>query len=92
MYIIETRDLGTIEGFDIKATLVPDDDAEDSESPYGVIVTASKQGINLGSDSLWMTDAQGFDDDGEDFMHGYGPDMIAAAIDAAQAKLGELTA
>lgn len=88
---INTRYLGKIEGFDVRAELVPDDEYEDEASPYGIIVTASKAYIDLGTNSLWMTDETVMDGDGEDFAHGYGPQLIEEAIAAAKAKLAELT-
>jgi hypothetical protein len=89
--ILMSRELEPVEGFDLRVDLVPDFDAETEDSPYGVIVTASRHGIDLGSDSLWMTDAGGFDDDGEDFIHGYGPDLIAEAVAHAKSNIHLLT-
>ena len=75
MFVFETRHLDSVDGFDLRVDLVPDHDSESRDSPYGVIVTASKEGIDLGSDSLWMTDGEGFYASGEEFIHGYGPDQ-----------------
>lgn len=71
--IIETLELLPVEGFDLRADLVPDDTAldggptdvadypDDVVQAYrdgfwwftGIIVTASRNGIDLGSDSVW---------------------------------------
>lgn len=77
------RELGTVEGFDIRAQLVDDPDSDDEWYPYAIIVTAQK-GDQFGSASLWTTDETALDGDGEDFAHGYGPDLIAEAIADAQ--------
>lgn len=67
---IDTKDLGTIKGFDVRAGIVPDNDVSVSDydcydqptidaygrgcwSYVGLIVTASRDGIELGSASLW---------------------------------------
>jgi hypothetical protein len=68
----------------------------------GTIVTASKAGIELGFDSLWASEhgfipgVEGFvsplDGEGDEFVNGYGPQMIREAVEQAEAKLAELTA
>lgn len=88
MDIIETRTLEPVAGFDLRADLVPD--YEDDE--LGLIVTASRAGIDLGSDSIWMTSETIIQGDGDSFAHGYGPDLIAEAVSEATAKLAELRA
>ena len=74
MDIIDSIDLGTRDGFDIRAELVPDttyysepDGDYDPETVaafrngdwhyVGIIVTASRNGTDLGSDSLWAVEA-----------------------------------
>lgn len=74
MDIIDSIDLGTVEGFDIRADLVPDTTFHYSEPDgdytpeqiawfndgdwyyAGLIVTASRNGTDLGSDSLWAVE------------------------------------
>lgn len=66
----------------------------------GIIITASKAGVVLGESSLWgseygiLPDVDGWvsplDGDGENFVNGYGPELIAEAIAEAQAKIKEL--
>lgn len=119
MDTIESRFVGTIDGFDISARLVPDVDATVADydcydeaavaawrrgdwSYVGTIVTASKAGITLGADSIWaseygyMPDVEGrinpLDGEGDEFVNGYGPGLIAEAISVAKAKLAELAA
>ena len=69
MTIIDSISLGTIDGFDIRAEIVPDAQQLEPEGDYtpeqidwfndgdwqyvGLIVTASRAGVELGSDSLW---------------------------------------
>jgi hypothetical protein len=75
MDIIDSIELGTVEGFDIRADMVPDtathhaepdgdytpeqiDWFNDGDWYYaGLIVTASRNGTDLGSDSLWAVEA-----------------------------------
>lgn len=67
----------------------------------GVVVVASRANIDLGSDSIWATEYGLIpgcekwvdplaDDEGSSLSY-YGPDLIEQAIDAAKAKLAELT-
>lgn len=72
----------------------------------GIIITASKAGIVLGEASMWANEygdlgydddgnapsANPLDGDGDEFVNGYGPQMIAEAIAQAKAKLAELQA
>lgn len=116
---IDSIDLGTVEGFDIRAELVPDDTAFDSPTDVadyqpdtiqawhngdwyyvGIIVTASRAGVDLGSDSVWMMEYGNLTPDspfvdplkgiGPEFANGYGPDLIDNAIADARLKLTEL--
>jgi hypothetical protein len=75
MDIIDSIELGTAEGFDIRAELVPDTATHHAEPDgdytpeqiawfndgdwhyVGLIVTASRAGTDLGSDSLWGVEA-----------------------------------
>lgn len=119
MDTIETKSLGTLEGFDIEARIVPDDDAHTDEdwrlldrdardaydreewSYVGTIITASREGIELGSASLWGSEyglipgvwgwVSPLNGTGIDFVNGYGPDLIAEAIAEAKATLARLT-
>lgn len=118
MDTIETRSLGTVDGFDITARIVPDTDTSaddydcyteeqiaawrrDEWSYVGTIVTASKAGLDLGESSLWASEyghvgesgtgwISPLDGDGDSFVNGYGPDLIAEAIADAKAVLTEL--
>lgn len=73
MDIIDSIELGTVDGFDIRADLVPDEqyysEPDGDYSPdavaafrngdwhyVGIIVTASRAGIDLGSDSIWAVE------------------------------------
>lgn len=67
MDIIDSIELGTVDGFDIRAITVPDHDyAADANNAtdsarwdwVGIIVTASRAGIDLGSDSLWGVECE----------------------------------
>ena len=115
--IIATKDLGTIDGFDIRAHIEPDEDGgasmhtdptreeldayRDGDWRFvGTVITASRGGVVLGSDSLWGSEygslpgVPGFvsplDGEGTAFVNGYGPQMIAEAIAEAKAKLAEI--
>lgn len=102
--IIDSRDLGVIDGFQVHAFIVPDNDTEDdlpiNMSYVGLIVIASRAGVNLGSDSLWECEHGYLPDSvelitplyGEGTWASYGPDMIANAIADANLKLSELAA
>jgi hypothetical protein len=114
---IETRRIGTVDGFDIDAVLTFDEDTRpfdfdcydeetiaawraDEWHYVGTIVTASRAGIELGSASLWSSEygslpgvhgwVSPLDGDGDEFVNGYGPDLIAEAIAEAQTTLAEL--
>lgn len=62
------------------------DFCEDRAAMYGVIVTASRKGVELGEDSLWSVD--------DSYILGaiLDHDMISNAIREAREKLGELCA
>ena len=115
MDTIDSKHVGTIEGFDIDAHIVPDPDSDNIENDegydeatreawlndrwhfVGTIITASINGHELGSASLWGSaygDMPGIEAwvsplDGEcdQFVNGYGPDLIAEAIAEARATL-----
>lgn len=118
MNAIDTRRVGTVDGFEIDARIVADTDAtpfeydcysaeqvdawrNDDWCYVGTIVTASKNGIELGADSLWASEygsMPGIDEfvnplngDGDEFVNGYGPDLIAEAIADAKRTLASLT-
>lgn len=123
MDIIDTLELGTVDGFDIRADIVPDDTALDggpcdvADYPanvvrawrddrwmfVGIIVTASRAGVDLGSDSIWMVERGDIpsedgastveidplrDEDGS--LAYYRGDLIDNAIADARLKLTEL--
>ena len=134
-FIVNSRTVGTVDGFDITAHTVPDNETsiydytdgangpfdEDTTDPLeqaviaafwrgdwnyvGTVVTASRCGIELGSASIWgqecgtyptAPDGNGpfvdpLDGTIDTFANGYGPDLIAEAIDNAKAKLAEFT-
>lgn len=125
MNIIDSIELGTIEGFDIRADIVPDPCIDLSAEPCDSneeellaayrsgewsyvtgIVTASKAGIVLGSDSISeleygnvpFCDGSGkstrflnpLDGDTDTLLNGYGTEMINNAIADARLKLTEL--
>lgn len=67
---LDTRDLGTVDGFQVSAALMPDLDAHPDEyecygaddvtawrddwwTYVGIVVTVSREGIELGEASLW---------------------------------------
>jgi hypothetical protein len=66
----------------------------------GIIITASKAGVVLGQASLWGSEygilpgvdgwVSPLNGHGDDFVNGYGPQLIAEAIAEAQAKIEEL--
>ena len=116
--VIDSIDLDSVDGFDIRAEIVPDDTAYDE--PQGdyppeiveawrnddwhyvtIIVTASRAGTDLGSDSLCMVEYGTFphtdgtvwvdplrDKDGS--LAYYRADMIDNAVADARMKLTEL--
>lgn len=118
MDIIDSIDLPSRDGFDIRADMVdqdyyqptPDGDTYSTETIdayvsgawkyVGVIVTASRHGVDLGSDSVWdmeygnLTADSPFVDPltgvGPEFANGYGPDLIDNAVADARLKLTEL--
>ena len=103
MDIIDSIDLGTVEGFDIRAITVPDHDyaadantATDSARWHwvGIIVTASRHSIELGSDSIWGVECQrGVTDplrDANSALAHYRADLIDNAVADARLKLTEL--
>jgi hypothetical protein len=120
MDIIDSIKLGTVDGFDIRADMVPDtayySEPDGDYTPeqiawfkagdwgyVGIIVTASRNGVDLGSDSLWAVDAgtmpfdipanQIFIDplhDSNGTLATYRADMIDNAIADARLKLTEL--
>ena len=68
-------------------------------SYVGTIVTASRVGVELGSSSLWGSEygsrpgagwVSPLDGEGDEFINGYGPQLIREAIGEATAKLEEL--
>lgn len=76
---------------------------EDQWSYVGTIVTASRHGIELGSASLWGSEygsspgwgnrsISPLDGEGEEFINGYGPGLIAEAVAEAKATVEKLTA
>jgi hypothetical protein len=103
MDIIDSIDLGTVDGFDIRAITVPDHDyAADANAAtdsarwdwVGIIVTASRAGIELGSDSLWGVECERNvtnplrDKDGT--LDTYCGDMIENAVADARLKMTQL--
>jgi hypothetical protein len=114
--VIDQKYVGEIDGFEIGAYLVEDEEgyyygeeddakrvaAENGDWFYvGTVVTASKNDIVLGQSSLWGSEygwlpgveghVNPLDGEGEDFVNGYGPDLISEAIEEAKAKLADLT-
>jgi hypothetical protein len=119
--IIDSIDLGTVEGFDIRAELVPDTTTHYAEPDgdytpeqiawfndgdwyyAGLIVTASRNGTDLGSDSLWAVETGTMPFDNEEnllmidplrdkngSLATYRADMIDNAVADARLKLTEL--
>ena len=103
MDIIDTIELGTVDGFDIRAITVPDHDyAADANNAtdsarwdwVGIIVTASRAGIEMGSDSLWGVECERNvtnplrDSNGS--LATYREDMVSNAIADARLKLTEM--
>ncbi len=80
--MIDRQSWGTVDGFDIVATVVPDTDAE-TAGAVGVIVTASSNGVEYGADSIWEVDTA---PDLSDTSWHYRADLIAGAVDAARAE------
>jgi len=117
-YIIDSIDLESRDGFDLRASIVPDDHCGDTpDGDYtdeqidayragdwryvGLIVTASRAGIDLGSDSLWAVEEGVYptaggeriviDPLGQDgSLSYYGEDMIGNAIADARMTLASL--
>ncbi|UBV21691.1 MULTISPECIES: hypothetical protein [Mycolicibacterium] len=115
----DSRELGEIQGFDIRAELLPDPDprpqefdcysAEDidawKQDQWFVVttkITASRAGIELGNAYLGGSDygqvpgAKRFvnprEGDGEDFVNGYGPQLIEEAIAEATEAVAKIAA
>jgi hypothetical protein len=119
MNTIDSKDVGTVDGFDITARLVPDEDTRPDEfecytaeqldawrnddwSYVGTEITASREGIALGSAYLGGSEygsLPGIDQfvnplngDGDAFVNGYGPGLITQAVTEANATLAKLRA
>lgn len=121
MQVLEQRDLGKRDGFDLVAYKVVDEDTSPDDfdcydeddatecnaghwSFVGVVVKASREGIDLGEDSLWgvedgyMSAAQRLDNptgrvDAFDYTLGEdGADMPGEAIHQAKKVLAKLRA
>lgn len=116
MDIIDTIDLGSRDGFDIRADIVQDDTAinptdvadyqpdtiqawHDEQWMFvGIIVTASRMGTDLGSDSVWLVERGDMAGSGEvdplrdkgGSLDTYRADMIDNAVADARLKLTEL--
>jgi hypothetical protein len=118
MDVIDSKIVGTHDGFNIEAYLTPDlettvegdGDYTDEEirayrngdwSFVNVLVTASKSGTELGSANLgacqygafpgvsgWVSPLNGT---GDDFINGYGPDLISEAVAEAKEQLDKIT-
>ena len=117
MTTLDSIELGTVEGFDIRAEIVTTEDAPDGDYPadvmlaYGegewqivdLIVTASRGGVTLGSDTLGGVEYGQFPKpnsrdwywvdplrDSNSTLSCYRADMIDNAIADARLKLTEL--
>lgn len=115
MNILETKNLGVVDGFDITAYLVPDHDATPFEADcfdqndiagwrnddwrfVGTIVKATKNGIELGESSIWASvygvigekNVNPLDGEGDEFVNGYGPQLIGDAVAAAKDAVAKL--
>ena len=117
--IIDTRDLGEQDGFELRAHLEPDPDGtpddydcytgeqkdawrNDEWSFVTTVITASKASIDLGDAALcgseygWLPGVEKpvspLNGEGDAFVNGYGPGLIADAISQAKDKLKELGA
>jgi hypothetical protein len=117
MDTIDSKHVGTVDGFEINARIVPDTDARpddcdcydaedlaawqrDDWSYVGTIVTASREGIELGESSLWGSEygslptvdhfVNPLDGTGDEFVNGYGPQLIAEAIEEAKSVLNNM--
>jgi hypothetical protein len=110
---IETMSWGTVDGFDITARAVPDNDfgadavvgfGLDVGAAYaagefcyvGVIVTASRAGVALGSDSIWGSEygtipGVGVVNPLSDSDYMYRADLIDNAVADARMRLTEIT-
>lgn len=114
--MIDSKYLGEIDGFEVSAYLLPDEEGyyygEDDDARkiaidngdwfyVGTVIEASLDGVILGRSSLWGSEygwipgvkghVNPLDGEGEDFVNGYGPDLISEAIEEAKAKLADLT-
>lgn len=120
MDVIASKKLGSVDGFDLEARIVPDTDTtvgdydcytkkqiaawrNDEWSYVGTIVVASKAGVELGEAALWGSEygrvgvagngwISPLDGEGESFVNGYGPSLIAEALDAARETLAKIIA
>lgn len=118
MTTIDSIDLGTREGFDIRADIVPDNtyyaEPDGDYTPeqvaafkngdwhyVGIIVTASRGDVALGSDSLWAVEKgmMPLDSEISEYIDplrdehaasDYFPDMIDNAVAEARLNLTEL--
>lgn len=118
MDIIDSKNVGVVDGFDITAYITPDPESTiDGDGDYGdeeirafrngdwsfanTVVTASKSGTELGRAHLgasqygsfpgvsgWVSPLNGT---GNDFINGYGPDLISEAVAEAKEQLAKLT-
>lgn len=111
--MIDSKDLGTIAGFDISAAIEPDCDITPNDFDcydqqtidawkadrwyyVGLVVTASRDGIELGSSSLWgieYGDMPGIDEwvNPLNQMDDY-QDIVDDAIEQAKQTLAKLVA
>jgi hypothetical protein len=111
MYEIDSKDLPAVEGFDIRISVVYDDDCHpesfdcydeqqlkawrnDEWTFVGVIVTASKRGIELGVSSLWGCE-RGWFPGNKEFIdplvdNPYIEDLVDEAVRSAKAELAQL--
>lgn len=112
--MLDQQQLGNAFGFEIRAELYPDDTRvddyeysdedikawrEDDWSFVGVVVTASLDGIDLGSSSLWSLEYGWLPTAGSfvnpitsSYSSDYLPDLIVDATTEAKAELARLAA
>lgn len=117
--VIDQKDIGQVNGFDITVYLVPDTDGDprhdgcyssaavdawlnDEWSYVGSVVVASRDGVELGTSSLWGSEygwlpgagrfVSPLDhaDDPAAFVNGYGPSLIIEATAQAEETLRKL--
>ena len=116
--MIDSKDLGEVGEFDIRAYLVPDDELTPTTNGVytddviaawkrgewhyvTVVVTASRDGVELGSASLGGCEYGDFPGDpervnplngsGGAFCNGYGPGLIKEAVEAAGETLSRIS-